>query len=274
MNINKIWSVYFSGTGTTKKIVETVADKICGDLNISKEILDFTLPAQRENAKAFGAGDLVVFGVPVYAGRVPNVLLNYIKTVTGTGAVAIPVVLYGNRNFDDALIELKTLLEENGFKTLSAAAFIGEHSFSKILGANRPDAEDIKTAIAFATKTAEKLATISTIEDIQPLTVKGEDPIRWYYQPRDRNGEAVDIRKDKPKTKDGCDNCGVCVAVCPMASINPENPSEITGICIKCGACIKKCHLGVKYYDSANYIYHKEELEQEYTRRAEPELFV
>ncbi|MPN11374.1 hypothetical protein SDC9_158675 [bioreactor metagenome] len=84
----------------------------------------------------------------------------------------------------------------------------------------------------------------------------------------------IDIRKVKPKTNDKCNNCGICVKVCPMGSISSENVREYTGICIKCGACIKKCPQNAKYYDDENYLYHKKDLEEEFQRRAEPETFL
>lgn len=82
---------------------------------------------------------LSVFGTPVIAGRVPNVLLKYLADIRGNGALGVPVVLYGNRNYDDALIELRDIMEAGGIRTIAAGAFIGEHSFSKVLGAGRPD---------------------------------------------------------------------------------------------------------------------------------------
>ena len=39
---------------------------------------------------------------------------------------------------------------------------------------------------------------------------------------------------------------------------------KVPGICIKCGACIKKCPQSAKYYDDTGYLYHKEELEAMY----------
>jgi len=275
MNMKKVWAVYFSATGTTKKIVENIAESIADTLGTEYEFYVFTLPRGREKALRFHKDNIVVFGTPVYAGRVPNVLLKYLDTIQGNDAIAVPVVLYGNRDYDDGLIELRDILEKGGLHTIGAAAFIGEHSFSYILAEGRPDEEDLKKAKEFAAKIAEKIKGISDITALQPIDVKGiPHPYRGYYQPRDRKGTPVDIRKVKPLTNDDCIKCLICADLCPMGSISRDNVKEFTGICIKCGACIKKCPVQAKYYEDEGYLYHKRELEEGLTRRAEPEWFV
>ncbi len=275
MERKKVWAVYFSATDTTKKTVLTIADEAARLLGAEREDYDFTLPGMRENGFAAGKDDLVIFGTPVYAGRVPNVLLKYLATIQGNGALAVPVVLFGNRNFDDGLIELRDILENTGFHTVAAAAFVGEHSFSKTLAAGRPDADDMKEALAFAGKVTEKLKGLPEGEVPAPVEVEGvPHPYRGYYQPRDRKGVSIDIRKVKSLVSDACDDCKICADVCPMGSISRENVREYTGICIKCGACIKKCPKQARYYEDEGYLYHQHELEEGYTRRAAISLFL
>lgn len=274
MKPRKIWAVYFSGTGTTEKTVAHIAEGIAEKLGAAYDTFSYTLPQNRQEELTFSADDLVVFGSPVYAGRVPNVLLPYLTgKVKGNGALAVPVVLFGNRNFDDGLIELRNVLEADGFHTVAAAGFVGEHSFSRTLGAGRPDARDMALMDQFAAHVAEKVAAMTELPQ-QPVTVRGEDPTRPYYTPRDRQGTPINILKVKPKTDPAkCDNCGWCAAHCPMGSISAEDFSQVTGICIKCCACVKGCHTGAKYYDDAGYLYHQHELEEGYARRADVELF-
>ena len=302
--INRIGSrvrgMFFSGTGTTEKIVTATADGITrsSDRFCRAQDIDFTPPGAREQFYRFAPEDILVFGVPVIAGRVPNVLLPFLNTLEGGGAMAIPVVLYGNRDFDDALIELRNILEERGFHTVAAAAFIGEHSFSRVLAAGRPDERDMQIAEDFAKAAAakieklaaeaevaqtERLATEAEVagtpdqllHDLEPIEVDGEDPFRPYYKPRDRQGNHINILKVKPKLDASkCTKCGICVAACPMGSIKPEAPGVVDGICIKCCGCEKKCPEGALYFDDEGYLYHKTELELGYPDRKEPKLFI
>lgn len=274
MEMKKVWAMYFSPTGGTEKVVKGTAEALAAKLHLPMEVYDFTLPQKREADAVFGEGDIVVCGTPVIAGRVPNVLLPYLTgKVKGNGALAVPMVSFGNRNFDDALIELRNILEENGFKTVAGAGFVSEHSFSKTLAAGRPDAKDQALIQEFGEKVADKL--LSGWEYTGPAFVRGNDPIRPYFKPQDRHGEHIDIRKVKPKVNEElCMGCGHCAEVCPMGSISRENIKEYVGICIKCCACVKKCPVEARYFDDPGFIYHKEELEELYERRAEPELFV
>ncbi len=276
MKIEKIFAVYFSGTGTTKTIVTQVAKGLSTALDLPTNEIDFTAYKARMRKLVFSETDLVVIGLPVYAGRLPNLILPYIKAIQGNGSMAVPIVLYGNRNYDDALMELKTELEKNEFHAISAGAFIGEHSFSKVLAAGRPDAEDLRSADSLADKTAQTIHHLSRdnelIKDL--LEVKGNMPLHAYYTPRDRKGNPIDIRKVKPKINENCINCGKCIEMCPMGAIDSRDPALVSGICIKCCACIKRCPQQAKYFDDQGYVYHMHELEEQYgATRKEPELF-
>ncbi len=274
MKLEKIWAVYFSGTGTTRRTVERIAGGIASRLNLPAESVDFSRPAVRQVTLRFGEKNLVVFGTPVYAGRVPNVLLPFLRErIVGGGALAVPVVLFGNRNYDDALIELRNILAADGMHPIAAGAFVGEHSFSRVLGADRPNAEDEALMDEFAARVAALAAGLDAAP-VKSVAVRGQEPLRPYYTPRDRAGNPINILKVKPKTDlSRCGGCGLCADLCPMGSIDPADVSAVRGICIKCCACVKGCPTGAKFFDDAGYLYHQHELEAQYARPAENEVF-
>ena len=275
MELQKVVCISFSATGTTKKVVNLIGQTIAKALQIPYEERSFTLPKDREIPITGQGNVLYIIGTPVYAGRVPNVLLPYLKEMNGNDSFAVPIVLYGNRNYDDALIELRDLLENGGFHTVAGGVFVGEHAFSYELAKGRPDEQDRKEEENFALQVAKQMKSASKEELLlhSPVFVKGETPLRPYYTPRDRKGNPIDIRKVKSLVSDHCDDCKVCANVCPMGSISFENVREYTGICIKCGACIKKCPQSARYYEDEGYLYHKTELEEEYQRRGKNEVF-
>lgn len=211
MKLEKIWAVYFSGTGTTRRTVERIAGGIASRLNLPAESVDFSRPAVRQETLRFGEKDLVVFGAPVYAGRVPNVLLPFLQErIVGGGALAVPVVLFGNRDYDDALIELRNILAADGMHPIAAGAFVGEHSFSRVLGADRPNAEDEALMDEFAARVAELAAGLDAAP-VKSVAVRGQEPLRPYYTPRDRAGNPINILKVKPKR--------ICPAVAAVAYV-------------------------------------------------------
>jgi ferredoxin len=269
----RIVKFYFTGTDTTKKVVEELANKISESLDIP-EIVDYNYTdlELRKKPAVFSETDLVISGLPTIAGRVPNLLLPYLKTIEGNGALGVCISMYGNRNFDDCLVEHRDLLKNGGINVIAGGAFIGEHSFSTILAAHRPDEKDMKIVDEFANKVAEKIKS----NDLSEPKMKGQEPYRPYFTPRDRYDNPINFIKIKPDTDlELCTDCKICAEVCPLGSIDYDEVEKVPGKCMKCCACIKKCPTGAKYFGDKNYNYHKEELEFLYAnKRCEPEYFI
>lgn len=274
IQINNVAGLYFSPTNTTRKIVEATAAAAAQGLALPQfSKINVTTPVQRKETPQFGEGDLVVFGVPVYIGRVPNLIRDFFASIKGNGAIGVPVVVYGNRAYDDALIELKDIMEGNGFKCIAAGAFIGEHSFSYTLGGGRPDASDLMIAEEFGHNIAARIKEGAVTDTT--LVVPGNPYPYKFYNAKSKKDNSIDIRKVKPETNpQKCTDCGLCAMLCPMGAIDPSNCSLVPGICIKCGACIKMCRPKAKYFSDPTYLEHKEILEKNFTEpRKEPEIF-
>lgn len=286
MMIRKIWAVSFSPTGGTSRIVRLLADEMGERLHIPVEEIAYTLPAEREKVYTFAADELLILGTPVYAGRIPNKILPDVdRSFEGNGTLAVAVSVFGNRNYDDGLMELALLLENHGFCVAAAAAAAARHAFSDDIGAGRPDKQDEEELRVFARRAAEKIKEFSGVEKIVSgnkaacgvlaLQITGHNPVGPYYTPLRADGQPAKFLKAKPVTDENlCNRCGTCAQVCPMGSISREDPSVVNGICIKCQACIRACPTQAKHFEDEDFLSHVEMLREHYTRRAANAFFL
>lgn len=272
MEYTCVKAVYFSPAKNTQLAVRTIANAAAKKLGLPLQELDFTLPAARLEKTQFSPDQLVVFGTPVYAGRVPNKISPWVaEGFLGNGAAACAVVTFGNRSFDNALAELCSLLSQDGFSVLAACAVVAEHSFTAKLAPGRPNKEDIQALCQFGEAFAQKA---QENKPAAPLAVPGQADAP-YYTPRGTDGKPAVFLKAKPLTDPAkCNQCADCVKVCPMGSISAQDPSQVTGICIKCQACIKSCPTGAKYFADEAFLSHVAMLEQNFTRPAESTWYI
>lgn len=63
-------------------------------------------------------------------GRVPALLIEWLNTIQAHDTPTVCVVVYGNRVYDDALLELEDMVTTCGGIPIACAAYVGEHSFS------------------------------------------------------------------------------------------------------------------------------------------------
>lgn len=266
MKISKLKLTYFSPTNTTQKILESIAKGFNAE---SVEHINLTLPDGVDTAVPSLADELVIFGAPVYGGRLPVDAVKRFKHLKGKMTPAVIVVVYGNREFEDSLLELKNLVVELGFNPIAGGAFIGEHSFATKdapIASGRPDSMDVQKAMEFGARIKEKIATLQSVAGPVDLDIPG----RFPYESGPR------VMTIAPLTdEEKCTLCGTCATVCPTAAISIDD-SVTTAIegCIRCCACIKICPEEARYWQDEMIAKITTWLMENCSERKEPQIFL
>jgi len=266
MHINSSKLIYFSPTGTTRKVIEGIVQGVHID---TAGHIDLTSPDPKEKKLYEMHEALTIIGSPVYGGRLPIDMVSRLERFKGNDAPAVIVVVYGNRAYEDALLELRDLALELGFHPIAAGAFIGEHSFSNDaspIAVGRPDAEDLRKAKEFGKKIHEKVEKIRKLDEAPLLRVPGNFPYK----------ELKLLSNITPVTQQTeCTQCGECMEVCPTAAITVgEIVVTDRSLCIKCCACVKTCPTGARVMADQRMRQIAEKLSSTCRERKEPETYL
>ena len=205
----------------------------------------------------------------MYSGRLPAVAISRLRRLKGNGVPAVIVVVYGNRAYEDALLELRDVALDAGFRPIAAGAFIGEHSYSTNdtpIAVGRPDLDDLGKAKAFGKMIREKIRNIRALDQIDSLQVPGNFPFK----------ELRMLSDISPAIQESlCTRCRMCPSVCPTAAINADDPALTDkSLCIRCCACVKSCPSGAKSMDDPRIMQVAEQLSVNCSHRKEPEMYL
>jgi len=259
--ITKAHLIYFSPTRTTQTIVARIAAGLA-----VRETEDYDLTRLPQGCDRHLKDGVAIVGIPVYAGRVPEVCLERLQSLSAAQVPAVLVALYGNREYEDALLELCDLALAKGFSVIAAGAFIGEHSYSTAeqpIAAKRPDAADLQCAYAFGATITEKLRSGETGLG-SPLP--GNRPYK----------ERVPLGGIAPETNpERCTLCGICAGVCPTFVISLAG-EVLTAAdrCVMCCACVKSCPEQARAMSHPLVQTRRAMLVSNCNRRKEPTLFL
>lgn len=258
MDIKTVTEFFFSPSGTSKAVVNRITSK----LTKNKQTYDL-LKHNNVELKEFTDKDCLVVGVPVFAGRIPSVCVEVLNNLKGCGAPAIAVVVYGNRAYEDALLELRNILDSKGFIVIAAAAFIGQHSIFSTVGTGRPDDADFNKIDAFGEQ------CLSLLENFAPLKAKSVT-VNGNFPYRDPGTIPL-----KPSGNSKCNNCGLCVTICPVRAISIDDPRFTDKqICISCAACINVCKQNSRKFHGIIYWIARRKFTKNFSARKEPEIFI
>ncbi len=261
MQYKNIHLIYFSPTHTSAKISYAIAEGLEAE-TLSES--DITCEGLKEPL-FIGENELVIVAAPVYGGRVAETAMERIRMFQGKNTPVIPVVVYGNRDYEDALKELSDALSEQGFIPVSAGAFVGEHSYSRKdmpIAAGRPDKDDLFKASQFGHDTLKKLEEAGCLPKLSVLEVKGNYP----YKVKGPSTPQAPVTDEEL-----CTQCEYCIDVCPVAAISIVDDRMFSDpvLCIKCCACVKECPEGARTFDTP----YTAMLHKNFSARREPELF-
>lgn len=256
----------FSPTGTTRRVLAAIAEGIGAK---KTQWMDLTRPEGGGGGSMELSNGALLIGAPVYGGRVPSAAVERFKRLRGNGVPAVIVAVYGNRAYDDALLELKDLAAGAGFVPLAAAAFIGEHSFAgenAPIAMGRPDDKDLVVAREFGERAGGRLLEFAESGKALSLEVPGGTP----YKEQKPQADFSPVTRE-----DLCTLCGTCAELCPTGAIVVDG-RVITDApaCIHCHACVKGCPEGARVMEAEPIKLITAWLLANCMDRREPEIFI
>ena len=210
--------IIFSPTGGTEKVAHIIGKQWSENtvkIDLSDANTDFSRCVINEE-------DQVLIAMPSFGGRAPVVAIERLKKIAGNGAKCTLVCVYGNRAYEDTLVEMEDAAKESDFRVIAAIAAVAEHSIMPQYAANRPDASDEKQLAGFAAQIASR--------DENAVSIPGKRPYK-------KSGGAGLV----PKPNKDCVKCGLCAEKCPVQAINSPNFTADSKKCISCMRCVKLC---------------------------------
>lgn len=224
-----LWQIRFSPTGGTQR----VANAVCNGIGSAVNECELCAPESELATVELTEGDVAVVAMPVYGGRIPALATERLKTnIKTNGAFCAVVAVYGNRAYDDALLELHKTCTDMGFKVIAAVGAVAEHSIIRKYGAERPDADDLNDLQSFGEKIKDAIEKGVVLPE---SALNGNYP---YKKP---------MAGPNPTGGKKCTDCGKCASQCPVGAIPSENLRSVDKKrCISCMRCVSVCPNGAR----------------------------
>lgn len=212
-----VYILYFSPTGGTRRVAELLA------VGFERtRLVDMTVALEPLYLQA---EDFCLVAVPSFGGRVPKAALEHLHALHGNGARAAAVAVYGNRHYDDTLLELQYALQERGCAVSAGVAAIAEHSVVRRFAENRPDEQDAVQLAEFSVAIRQKLEQGGSVQ------LPGNVPFKEF------GGAPF-----RPVVTEACVRCGLCAKECPVGAIPLDAPNTTDhDRCFACLRCISLC---------------------------------
>ena len=243
--------IIFSPTGGTEKVAHIIGG-YWSEKTVKIDLSDSKMDFSKCN---ISKEDQVLVAMPSFGGRAPAVAIERLKKIAGNGAKCTLVCVYGNRAYEDTLVEMEDVAKESGFQVVAAVAAVAEHSIMPQYAAGRPDASDKKQLEQFAEQIAGKAEGA--------VSIPGNHPYK-------KAGGAGLV----PKPTKDCVKCGLCAERCPVQAIDPASFTADAKKCISCMRCVKQCPNQARKANSAMVSIAAMAIKKACSVRKENELFL
>lgn len=249
--------IIFSPTGGTGKVADIIAEELEGPVT-RVDLSD----AKTDYSKIeLGQDDTALIAVPSYGGRVPELAAKRLMKINGSRARCVIVCVYGNRAYEDTLVELRDIVENCGFCVIAAVSAVAEHSIMHQYAAGRPDEIDAEKLRGFAKKINAKLM------DAESSALTFEIPGNRPYK---KAGGAGLV----PKATKECVGCGLCADNCPVQAISRDSLKTADAKkCISCMRCVTGCPRSARKVNGALVSAAALAIKKACSERKEAELF-
>ncbi len=250
------YKLIFSPTGGTEKI----ADIIVKEWTQPVTMIDLSKVNDDFSKYSFNSEDVVLMALPSFGGRLPAVAAERLSIVKGNSAKCVLVCVYGNRAYEDTLVEMEDIAVKCGFKITAAISAVAEHSIMRQYAAGRPDETDTHILEDFSKQIVEKL----NLSDINAPKIPGNRPYK-------KAGNAGLI----PKADKNCTKCKTCAIECPVGAIDPTDVAKNDkNKCISCMRCVTHCPQNARKANGALISVAALAIKKTCSQRKEPELFI
>lgn len=229
---------YFSGTGNSEWVAQELGNQLGME---TASIVDITRAGG--GPLCFGAGDTVGLVFPVYAGSAPEIVLEFVKSISADGAYIFAVCTCAGSAGNAVKGLARKIRIDSGFSVIMPNNFV--------MGANVESPEKIAAKIAAARerlphiceKLAAKQSCFETTAPAVPLFIT--DLAAWGFN--------LFARITKPfSVGEGCVGCGMCEKLCSAGTIVMENGKPKWGKhCYMCMSCINRCPQNAIQYGEA-----------------------
>lgn len=215
------YQIIFSPTKGTQKVAEAITKnwENVETIDLSMPDVDYTNITLEDNA-------LVLIAMPSFGGVAPQLALDRLALINGNNALCVLCAVYGNRAYENTLVQMEDTANMAHFKVIAAISGIAEHSIIHEYATNRPNSDDCEQLSSFGTKILNKF----NANDLSKPNIPGKRPYK-----KSSTGMV-------PKANASCISCGLCAKNCPASAIALDNLKVADeSLCISCMRCVSIC---------------------------------